>query len=599
MNIQNIENTYQERAAHFEATAEQLQQRYNRLSIVRLFSFFGGVFVAIFCFSQFSVGVGMVFLVLFLIGFIRFVFWHRGLLYQAKHHQYLSAINQREIAALGHQYQHFSAGEQFLDIHHPYSIDLDIFGDYSLFQYLNRTTTQIGQQALANYLLHPTDKKEILDRQAAIQELKDQLDWRQHLQAHGQEANDQLDHLRLLNSWLEDKPFISNNILLKIALYAVPIWMLMGLVLSLYWMSWQIFLLFVLLPGIILSRTKEQVDKAHLRTTHADSMLSSYAQLIQHIEPHQFQATKLTTLQAHFNNKEGLASIAIQRLSYIIHQLNVRYNMFAIFFNLFGLWDLQWVYRLEQWKATYKPYLVNWFDALQEFEALNSVATSYYNNPDWHFPAIHEGTQLEGIALGHPLINVSKRVCNDFQTPTQAHIKLVTGSNMAGKSTFLRTVGINIVLAMAGAPVCGASFRLPLLQVYTSMRTQDALHESTSSFYAELKRLKVIIQAVETTDNIYFLMDEILKGTNSKDRHTGSRALIEQMIASKGAGIIATHDLELGNMEATANGAIENLCMEVAVVDGELQFDYQLEKGVSKSFNATILMKEMGIAIKN
>ena len=170
---------------------------------------------------------------------------------------------------------------------------------------------------------------------------------------------------------------------------------------------------------------------------------------------------------------------------------------------------------------------------------------------------------------------------------------------MAGKSTFLRTVGINIVLAMAGAPVCATSFRLPILQVYTSMRTQDALHESTSSFYAELKRLKVIIQAVEQENNIYFLMDEILKGTNSKDRHTGSRALIQQMIKSKGAGIIATHDLELGNMESTSEGAIENLCMEVAVENGNLRFDYKLEKGVSKSFNATILMKEMGIAIED
>ena len=168
---------------------------------------------------------------------------------------------------------------------------------------------------------------------------------------------------------------------------------------------------------------------------------------------------------------------------------------------------------------------------------------------------------------------------------------------MAGKSTFLRTVGINIILAMSGSAVCAKELSLPLLQVYTSMRTQDALHESTSSFYAELKRLKVIIEAVEQENNIYFLLDEILKGTNSKDRHTGSRALIEQMIKSKGAGIIATHDLELGNMEANAAEAIENLCMEVAVENGKLRFDYTLEKGVSKSFNATILMKEMGINI--
>jgi len=188
--------------------------------------------------------------------------------------------------------------------------------------------------------------------------------------------------------------------------------------------------------------------------------------------------------------------------------------------------------------------------------------------------------------------------------PTQAHLKLLTGSNMAGKSTFLRTLGLNIVLAMSGSPVCAKEFSLPRLQVMTSMRTQDALHESTSSFYAELKRLKIIIENVEHLRNhselpqAYFLLDEILKGTNSRDRHAGSRALIEQLIKEKGAGIIATHDLELGVLEESAEGAVENLCIEVQVKDGELFFDYTLKKGLSKSFNATQLMKNMGIKIE-
>jgi len=599
VNIKNIQNIYQERADRFDASATELQQRYNRLSIVRLLSFIIGVFVTIFLFNQFSTWVGLGFLVLFLVGFVRFVFWHQNLQHLAKHDKNLSIINQQELGVLDHDYQYFASGVQFTDVHHPYSIDLDVFGEHSLFQYLNRTSTNIGQEALATYLSTTVSKEEILERQAAITELKDQLDWRQNFQAYGKDTEDHLDHVGLLMEWLNDPPFVSTNKWLTFALYFVPLWMAVGLGLSLYWMSWQVFILFVLLPGILLSRTKAKIDEAHLRTTHADIMLSAYARLIQHIEPNTFHSAKLVRLQSYFKNKETLASTAIKRLSYIIHQLNVRYNMFAVFFNLFGLWDLQWVYRLERWKATYKDQLASWFDGLKEFEALNSLATTYYNNPDWQFPVIEADTQLQGVALGHPLINSSKRICNDFYTPTQAHIKLVTGSNMAGKSTFLRTVGVNIILAMAGSPVCAERLSLPILQVYTSMRTQDALHESTSSFYAELKRLKIIIQAVEQDNNIYFLMDEILKGTNSKDRHTGSRALIEQMIASKGAGIIATHDLELGNMEATANGAIENLCMEVAVTNGVLQFDYKLEKGVSKSFNATILMKEMGIAIES
>ena len=589
---------YQERATNYAASAAALKSRYNYFSIIRLVAFFAGIFLAIFIFTQLNVWIGMVFLVLFLIGFARFVFWHKAILTKSKHHQYLATINKEEVDVLNHEYHHFDNGDLFVDPAHPYSVDLDIFGDYSVFQYFNRTSTSIGRQSLATYLTQIPAKTEIFNRQAAVQELQNQLDWRQNLQAYGRDSIDNPEHLRLLHLWLSDEPFVSNNRWLQLALYLVPIWMIIGIGLSIYFLSWKLIILFIILPAAILSRNASKVNDTHTRTTHAAKMLSSYAKLMQHIEPASFQSTKLNELQAKLNSAKTPASKAIGQISHIINQLNVRYNVFAALLNLTGLWELQWVSKLERWKAINKDHLPEWFVALQEFEALNSLATTYYNNPDWQFPVIHESDHLLGDAMGHPLIHRDKRITNDFKSPTKAHIKLVTGSNMAGKSTFLRTVGTNIVLAMTGAPVCATSLQLPMLQVYTSMRTQDALHESTSSFYAELKRLKIIIEAVEKGENIYFLMDEILKGTNSKDRHTGSRALIQQMIKSRGAGIIATHDLELGNMEASANGAIENLCMEVAVDNGALRFDYKLEKGVSKSFNATILMKEMGIAIE-
>lgn len=327
-------------------------------------------------------------------------------------------------------------------------------------------------------------------------------------------------------------------------------------------------------------------------------MLAAYARLIQHIEAENFSTEKLQQLKAGFVTSNIPASNAIDRLSYIISQLNVRYNAFAIILNLIGLWDLQWVYRLEKWKAAQRENLPRWFDALAEFETLASLGNLAFNNPDWVFPTLHDDTILVAEELGHPLINRKKRVTNDLTAPTQGHIKLVTGSNMAGKSTFLRTVGLNIVLAMTGAPACAKRLELPLLQVYTSMRTQDALHESTSSFYAELKRLKFIIEAVERGDNVFFLLDEILKGTNSNDRHLGSKALIRQLIESKGGGIIATHDLELGQLETQYGGAIENLRIEVEIKNDELYFDYKLKKGVSESFNATVLMQKMGIKVR-
>jgi DNA mismatch repair ATPase MutS len=592
-----LQKKYVKRANEFAQKSNELKEKYNRFSMVRLLVFFTAAFIAVFLFSKFNIFIGCLFIALFLFGFGKFIFWHRAILHLSKHYQFLSEINEKENAALNHEYQQFGAGADFMDPLHPNVIDMDIFGNYSLFQYCNRTSTAIGEAELARFLSTTATKDEIFARQKAIKELSQKLDWRQHFQAHGSVTEDNIDHLHQLNRWLADAPFVINNRWLKAALIFVPIWMSIGLFLSFYFLSWKISVLFVLLPAYILMKTVKKVNDTHNQTTHAEKILSFYGKLIRHIEKESFETDKLKSLKNPFLKESLRASKEIHRLSYIIGQLNVRYNAFAVLFNLMGLWDLYWVKQLEHWKEKNKANLADWFAALQEFEALISLATLHYNNPDWVFPTIAENTLFNGVALGHPLIHHSKRITNDFNAPTQGHIKLITGSNMAGKSTFLRTVGINIILAMSGSAVCAKELTLPLLEVYSSMRTQDALHESTSSFYAELKRLKMIIEAVQQKGNVFFLLDEILKGTNSKDRHTGSRALIEQMIKKKGAGIIATHDLELGNMEAKSDGAIENLCMEVAVENGALRFAYKLEKGVSKSFNATILMREMGIDI--
>lgn len=593
----NIHQIYSDRASRFEQLFHSLKQKYNYYSIIRLVVFFIGLFVFIFLISQFGAFIGIFFLLVFLTVFVRFVIWHRDILRKSEHNRFLSVINQEEIDVLENHFHHFDPGDQYLDAHHPYSLDLDVFGEYSVFQCCNRTSSVIGSRQLAQYFSKPASQKEIESRQSAVRELSNLLDWRQNFQAFGRVTKDDPKHLQLLHLWLADDPFIINNKWLRWSLYFIPLWMFIGMGISLYYLSWKLAVLFILLPAFILYKTVKQVNHTHVRTTHAEKILSYYSRLIRHIESQQFQSKKLVFLQQKFTGNKQPASIKIQAISRIISQLNVRYNIFAVLLNLGGLWDLQWVYRLEKWKKENKATLPQWFEALQHFEALISLATLSYNNPDWTFPVIIQQEMISGQEMGHPLIHHSKRINNDFQTPTQGHIKLVTGSNMAGKSTFLRTVGINIVLSMAGAPVCAKKLHLPLLEVYSSMRTKDALHENTSSFYAELKRLKVIIEAVEDKSNVYFLLDEILKGTNSKDRHTGSKGLIEQLIRSKGAGIIATHDLELGSMEAQSDGAIENLCMDVEVKEGKLFFDYKIKKGISKSFNATILMKEMGIKI--
>lgn len=589
--------TYQNRKSQFEATATELEKKYNRYSIIRLLTFIVAIAIIILAFT-YSALVGCVVLFVLLLAFAKFIFWHQQILKQKKHYEALRDINQAEVDIANGEYATFANGSQYLDLLHPYAIDLDIFGDYSLFQYLNRTATNIGEKTFAKYLLSPAEKPEILARQTAGEDLKNRLEWRQNFQAigHNSEENEQ-DIQRLLN-WLNDEPILLNNKILRLAKIGLPIVFLASLVAIYFGVPYQLSVMIFILNLVVLGRKLKEINVIHEKTSKAGDILNNYARLIEHIENEDFEAEKLKDLKQRLFISDRSASKSMKGLAFIIHQLNARFNIFAILLNGAFLWDWHWIIKLEKWKAAMQTKLPEWFDILQEFDAMITLGTLQYNHEDWTMPTIDEEfTGLEGLELGHPLIDAKKRIPNDLIVPNSGHIKLITGSNMAGKSTYLRTVGLNIVLAMTGSPVCAKSLRLPILTVNTSMRTQDVLHESTSSFYAELKRLKTIIDSVENGEKVFFLLDEILKGTNSRDRHTGSRALIEQLIKSKGMGLIATHDLELGVLEAESNGTIENLCIEVMVEKDRLVFDYTIKKGVSKSFNATYLMRNMGIRV--
>lgn len=590
------EQLYAQRAATFTETARTLQRKYERFSMIRLAIFIGG-FILIALLWTVHIGLGIGFVPLFLAAFYRFVQWHQRIQQAQYHHQRLADLNEAERLFLTHEYQQFDPGERFIDPQHPYTVDLDIFGTHSFYQYINRCSTAIGEERLADYLKHPVSTTTISERQAAITDLQPKLDWRQHFQAYGSAAEDSPSHVAGLRQWLQAEDYIQNQPIYVIARYVVPVLSIVGIALWITVLPWFLAMLFFFPALYILRQTTERTNNTHQQTTHAGKILAYYAQLMEHIEQEQFASPMLQQLQQRFKPTTGSASQQIAGLAYIIQQLNIRHNIFASLFNIIGLWDVHWVYRLEQWKSKQRDALPQWFDALQEFDAVLSLATLHYNYPDWIFPTFGAHTAVSARGLGHPLISPQQRVTNDIHIPTAGHIKLLTGSNMAGKSTFLRTVGLNVVLANIGAPVCATTFQSPLLRVYTSMRTQDALHESTSSFYAELKRLKFIIEAVEKGENIFFLLDEILKGTNSNDRHTGSKALIKQLIKHSGSGIIATHDLELGALEAQYDGAIENLRIEVTIRGDKLDFDYKVKKGVSESFNATLLMQQMGIRI--
>lgn len=594
---------YQEREKQFRQAADHLKKRYNLLSLGRLLYFVFAIALIIFLAQQhWSLALSWTILAIAL--FLWMILRHRKVQEAEQHHRYLAEVNRQEQAALDYHLSEFPNGEQYVDPLHPYSGDLDLFGPYSIFQFCNRTVTAAGSNQLAEWLKDAATPEEVLERQKAIQELGSELDWRQHFRAYGIAQTDEPAYQLALQKWMDLPFFVFGKKWMRWALWLLPVWAVAGLIVILPNFPFGLVFILILPAVLLLRQTFEQVNLTLEYTGKAESWLQRYAILIQQIEKLEVETSLLQNVRGAFRNTEAQfgASRAINQLSYYLGQLNVRNNPFAILLNLIGVWDLQWVYQLEKWKAEHRENLPHWFAALGKMDALSSLANLHYNQPDWAFPVLHSEASLSAKQLGHPLIPGNRRIGNDLQMATQQHLKLLTGSNMAGKSTWLRSLGVNLVLAQAGAPVCAQAMSMPPLLVFTGMRTQDDLSASASSFYAELRRLRAMLDAVIAQEGqrpgVFFLLDEILKGTNSRDRHQGSRALMLQLLRHGSAGFIATHDLELTAMEAENPGLIQNVCMEVDIQGDELYFDYTLKPGISQSFNASVLMRRMGIGVE-
>ncbi|MEM1214034.1 MAG: hypothetical protein AAGJ82_00015 [Bacteroidota bacterium] len=595
---------YEQRQQEFQATATALQERYTRLGWVRLVVFIGLVALLIVAWRELPWWAGLLGTLLSIFGFARLVRQHEQVQAAGRHQQHLADLQGQELASTQHDHRAWPTGEVFVDPQHPYTYDLDIFGAYSLYQKICRAHTRAGQQLLADWLAAPSTTELVEARQVAVTELAQQTDWQHHLRAQGAALDESPDQIKKLHEWLALPAVVQGNTVRTAALWVAPILFTVAMALWATVWPWYLALLLLVPAGLVLRGSFEEIQQLHALTGKAAQTLRAYAAMLEQVESATFTAPRLVHLQRQIGHEGSAASTAIRKLAYRLSQLDVRYNAFVFLLEFSVVWDLQQAYLLDKWKAKYRDDLPRWFAALAELEALVSLGNLQLNHPAWSLPQIKEERRLTAHELGHPLLSETTRVTNEMAMPTHGHIHLITGSNMAGKSTWLRTVGINIVLALAGSPVCAKRMELSPMQVYTSMRTTDALHESTSSFYAELKRLKFIISAVEDPQRtagrpVFFILDEILKGTNSRDRHTGAKALIRQLVASNGAGLIATHDLELAELEAEADGQMENWAMEVDINDGELAFDYKIKRGVSQSFNATILMQRMGIQIQD
>ena len=547
--------------------------------------------------KQFVAAAGVA--ILFVIAFGILVNIHNRIKRKRSFEQRLAAINEEEIKRLKHDFDGLDEGMDFMDESHPYAWDLDIFGSNSLFQLINRTGSYRGRQKLAEWMLNTPNAEVIPPRQDAVKELTPMIDWRQRLQAEGQTGYKQTDvQKKRFYQWLDGKDVIAASKFYKIlpwlmiAISCMTVTAMLAGILSFYF----IFIPLVL-SGYFLMKTAGYSRDTYEMTLSGIRTLSAIENSLKLIEGRNFETIRLRDLREKLLNRERAASKNIMALRKIFEWLSMRHNQIYMLFNGFMLLDYFWLYRAEKWRSNYKMAVSSWFDALAEFEALSSMAAFAFAHRQYAWPEIMENPyNFIGKNAGHPLIPDDKRVCNDFSLRGRGAVCIITGSNMAGKSTFLRTVGINAVLAFMGAPVCASELKLSVFRVFTSMRTKDNLEENISSFYAELLRLKMLLSEVEKGMPVLYLLDEILKGTNSYDRHTGAQALIRQLSTSTAFGLVSTHDLELGRM-AENNDLITNFHFDSRIDEEEIIFDYKLRPGICHNTNASRLMEKIGIRL--
>ena len=593
-----IEKTFESRSQAFGKEGKILKEQFTWYSWARVLTFFIAVIlIVVFAGEKSTVGV-LITIAAWAVSFLLLLKQHLRIKWKKRFAEELSIINAEELLRLKGELKSFGGGDAYFDPSHYYYIDLDIFGKNSLFQLLNRTSTSSGEKQLAQWMSKPSVKGEILLRHQAVQELAPKIDWRQNFEAYGRAYQEEKGDTKDLLGWLKEENTTLGNRLYHAAIFIFPLLTVSSIVFSsigIISMGIPLLLIFVNLG--VLATVFNRAKAVYQKTVTSSKILKAYEKMILLIEDEPFESELLQSLKHQFVHDHQKASTALKQLQFILDNLHNRANMVYHIFNMAFLLDVIWLIKAEQWKERVKQDIEMWFEAISSFECLNSIAGFHFANPDYAFPEISdESFTIESKNLGHPLIKATARICNDFHFSGKGGICLITGSNMSGKSTFLRTVGINTVLALMGAPVCATEMRVSRLLVFTSMRTQDDLEESVSSFYAELKRLKQLLQTINRETPVLFMIDEVLKGTNSKDRHKGAISLIKQLNKAYAFGFVSTHDLELGKITEELEG-IKNYSFNSEIVEDEIIFDYKLTDGLCKSFNATKLMQKMGIEI--
>ena len=587
----------QDPRAHYTSKITTYQEQLKKMqalllssSMIRLVVFLIGVAAIYFLWGNTRVILAIVVAEIAL--FLFLVSRHSRLKYKRDFLQEMIAINKTELQVLDRDFYDLPDGDTFKDPEHEFSQDIDLFGRGSFFQYLNRTGLASGAQKLAD-LLTANSIEDIPQKQEAVQELATQSDWRQEFRATARLVKANYDTRHILN-WLKGY----TNFVPKIMQWLPNVFTGISLVLFvlayldivpgsvvLYW-----FFVGLILNGFFVKKVNDLWDKAGKTQT----TFEQYFKLMLLLEEQEFTSVYLKKEQDKIKSQKAKASAVIEQFSKMLGILDQRSNMLVgVFINSFFLSDLRQSYRIERWIALNADEVANWFEVIAFFDAQNSLANFCFNHPDYAFAEIKKGKHtLTAKALAHPLLDPKKAVANDFDIDSEQFF-IITGANMAGKSTFLRTVSLSIVMSNAGLPICAEKAVYDPIKLITSMRTSDSLTDDESYFFSELKRLQFIVNAIKT-DTYFIILDEILKGTNSTDKAIGSRKFIEKLVASNSTGIIATHDLSLCEA-ADELEEVKNYYFDAQIINDELFFDYTFKKGICQNMNASFLLRKMQI----
>jgi hypothetical protein len=487
-------------------------------------------------------------------------------------------------------------GDRFLDPLHPYARDLDLFGQGSLFEYLSTARTRGGEETLARWLLSPSEPQDLKIRHEAVRELAPELDLREHLAVLGEDIRVGV-HPEALAAWGAEPPrlvsrgrWVGAGILSVLGIGTLALWIFSGVA--------SPFVAVFLAARVFTFRFRRDLEHMIAAVERPSHDLRLLSQVLIVLERQRFTSQRLRELQSGLVIEGHLPSLRIARLHRLLELLDSRDNLLLRIIDPIALWTVHVAFAIEAWRRKSGPHLREWLDVVGEMEALLSLAGYHYEHPGDPFPEFtDESPCFDGEQLGHPLIPEARCVCNDLRLDGNLRVLVVSGSNMSGKSTLLRTLGTNAVLAMAGAPVRARRLRISRLAVGASIRTLDSLQSGTSRFYAEITRLRQLVELTGQSRPLLFLLDELLQGTNSHDRGIGARGVVRALVERGAIGLLTTHDLALAKIAHELAPLAANVHFQDQVEDGRMRFDHRLCPGVVEHSNALELMRSIGLEV--